>query len=263
MLLSDLALYLIDTFTDKIFHGQATAVCLLAEELNDELLVAIALENKYPETVFVRLQHKQWYVRWFNAQGEIYGTGHGSIAVAAVLFEQYHLKSDTIILNNALGQTTIHRDNDRLYLEYPITHATLGLVTSPLSQYFSIQPLEIWQNGPDLIAYFEHQADVENLNIQVDALKNLVSGALIATAPSTEVDIYSRCFLPRLAGYEETATPAVYPRLLRFWQQKTPKNQYKAFQGLMRRSEIHVMSRDHHIWVGGNCRCYFRGELLL
>lgn len=261
--MSDLALYLIDTFTDKIFHGQTTTVCLLAEELNDELLVAIALENKYPEIVFVRLENKQWYVRWFNAQGEIYGTGHGSIAVASVLFDQYHFKSDTLILHSALGQTKIHRENERLYLEYPITHTTLTQVPASLAQYFSIQALEIWQNGPDLIAYFERQEDVENLNIEVDALKNLVSGAVIATASSIEVDIYSRCFLPRLAGYEETATPAIYPRLMQFWQQKIPKYQYEAIQGLMRRSEIHLLSRQHHLWVGGHCRCYFRGELLL
>jgi predicted PhzF superfamily epimerase YddE/YHI9 len=94
-------------------------------------------------------------------------------------------------------------------------------------------------------------------------LKTLVSGALICTAPATETDIYARCFLPRLGHFEETATPAIYPRLLQFWQQKMPKNSYKAVQGLMRRSEIHFMRREHYIWVGGNCRCYFRGELLL
>lgn len=262
-MLSDLTLYLVDTFTDKIFHGHPTAVCLLEEELNDELLVAIALENKYPETVFARLENKQWYIRWFNALGEIYGTGHGSVAVASVLFDQYRFKSDTLILNSSLGQTKIFRDNERFFLEYPITHVTLGKLPTTFNQYFSIQPSEIWQNGPDVIAYFERHEDLENLSIQLDVLKNTISGGLVCTSPSPEADIYTRCFLPRLGGVEETATPAIYPRLLQFWQQKIPKNSYKAMQGLMRRSEVYFMRRDHYIWVGGNCRCYFRGELLL
>ena len=261
--MSDLALYFIDTFTDKIFHGHPTAVCLLSEELNDELLAAIALENQYPETVFARLENKQWHIRWFNGLGEVYGTGHGSIAVASVVFEQYHCKSDSISLNSSLGQTKVYRENERFYLEYPITHVSLGKVPATFAQCFSIQALEIWQNGPDVIAYFENQEQVEQLNIQLEALKNMISGALVCTSASTEADIYSRCFLPRLAGYEETATPAIYPRLMQFWQQKLAKNSFKAIQGLMRRSEIQFMRREHHIWVGGDCRCYFRGELLL
>ncbi len=261
--MSDLSLYFIDTFTDKIFHGHPTAVCLLPEALNDELLIAIALENKYPETVFLRFEHKAWHIRWFNALGEIYGTGHGSIAAASVLFDQHRFKSDTLILNSSLGQTKIFRENERFYLEYPITHVTLGKVPPSYAQYFSIQPQEILQNGPDVIAYFENQDQLEKLQIQLEALKNLISGALVCTSPAIDADIYSRCFLPRLSGHEETATPAIYSRLWHFWQQKKPKNSYEAIQGMMRRSEIHFKRREQHIWVGGNCRCYFQGELLL
>ena len=44
--------YVVDAFTDKIFHGNQAAVCVLDEWLSEELMMNITKENNFSETAF-------------------------------------------------------------------------------------------------------------------------------------------------------------------------------------------------------------------
>ncbi len=45
--------YIVDAFTDSIFHGNPAAVCILDEWLSDDMMMNIAGENNLAETAFV------------------------------------------------------------------------------------------------------------------------------------------------------------------------------------------------------------------
>ncbi len=44
--------YVVDAFTDKVFHGNQAAVCVLDVWLPDERMMDITRENNFSETAF-------------------------------------------------------------------------------------------------------------------------------------------------------------------------------------------------------------------
>ena len=44
--------YVVDAFTDKIFHGNQAAVCVLEEWPEEELMMSITRENNFSETAY-------------------------------------------------------------------------------------------------------------------------------------------------------------------------------------------------------------------
>ena len=44
--------YIVDAFTDKVFHGNQAAVCVMEEWPNDTLMMDITRENNFSETAF-------------------------------------------------------------------------------------------------------------------------------------------------------------------------------------------------------------------
>lgn len=77
--------YVVDVFTDRLFHGNPAAVCLPGSELSEALMAAIARENSLPETAFAVRAGDVWRLRWFTPQGEIDFCGHATMAAAFVL----------------------------------------------------------------------------------------------------------------------------------------------------------------------------------
>lgn len=44
--------YIIDAFTDKVFHGNPAAICILEQWPSGELMLNMAVENNLSETAF-------------------------------------------------------------------------------------------------------------------------------------------------------------------------------------------------------------------
>ena len=63
--------YIVDAFTDKLFHGNQAAICVLDKWLPEDLMLDIAIENNFSETAFAVKDGKIWQLRWFTPGGEI------------------------------------------------------------------------------------------------------------------------------------------------------------------------------------------------
>lgn len=63
--------YIVDAFTNQIFHGNPAAVCVMDHWLSDALMMAIAKENNLSETAFVVKEPNGYHLRWFTPGGEI------------------------------------------------------------------------------------------------------------------------------------------------------------------------------------------------
>ena len=78
----------------KFLGGNPAAVCLLEEDVSDDLKQKIAEEMKLSETAFVVPQDKtlafdkgtKFALRWFTPTTEVPLCGHATLASAAVLF---------------------------------------------------------------------------------------------------------------------------------------------------------------------------------
>ncbi|BEU88795.1 hypothetical protein TAMA11512_22590 [Selenomonas sp. TAMA-11512] len=81
--------YVVDAFTDTVFHGNQAAVCMTEQWPDEALMMDITGENNFSETAFTVREGNKWRLRWFTPGGEIDLCGHAALAVAYVLFRFY------------------------------------------------------------------------------------------------------------------------------------------------------------------------------
>ena len=63
--------YIVDAFTDKVFHGNPAAVCVLEKWPEEQLMMGIAAENNLSETAFVVKEATGYRLRWFTPTCEV------------------------------------------------------------------------------------------------------------------------------------------------------------------------------------------------
>ena len=80
----DLAIAVVDSFSEKPFSGNPAAVCLLDSPLMKEEMQAIAMEMNLSETAFVEKTKEEgsFSLRWFTPTLEIDLCGHATLAAA-------------------------------------------------------------------------------------------------------------------------------------------------------------------------------------
>ena len=78
--------YVVDAFTDSVFHGNQAAVCVLEQWPPEELMMNITRENNFSETAFTVKEGDKWHLRWFTPGGEIDLCGHATLGTAYVLY---------------------------------------------------------------------------------------------------------------------------------------------------------------------------------
>ena len=88
--------YIVDAFTDRIFHGNPAAVCILRQWLSEETMMNIARENNLSETAFAVKEGDAYHLRWFTPGGEIDLCGHATLACAFVLLNFYESDAEEV-----------------------------------------------------------------------------------------------------------------------------------------------------------------------
>ena len=67
--------YVVDAFTDSVFHDNQAAVCVLEQWPDEALMMNITQENNFSETAFTVKEGEKWHLRWFTPGGEIHKKG--------------------------------------------------------------------------------------------------------------------------------------------------------------------------------------------
>ncbi|KTD50929.1 PhzF family phenazine biosynthesis protein [Legionella quateirensis] len=253
----------IDAFTDKVFHGNPAAVCLLDDWLNDELLLAIAAENNLSETAFIIEAHNGFHIRWFTPNGEISLCGHATLAAGFVLFELERCSTDIITFNSMSGQLSVLRRKDRLTLDFPRLNYVNTHSSENITQLIDQPVLETYDSDLDYLILLANEAQVINAQIDLKKLIKLPKRGLIITSACTEADFYSRCFYPRHSISEDPVTGSAHCVLTPFWANKLNKSNLRAIQGLHRKGELFCELMDNRVFISGYCRWYLKGHLVI
>ena len=74
--------YIVDAFSDRVFHGNPAAICILDQWLPQEQMMDITRENNLSETAFAVKKQDRYHLRWFTPAGEIDLCGHATLAAA-------------------------------------------------------------------------------------------------------------------------------------------------------------------------------------
>lgn len=260
-----IALFQVDAFTDKLFHGNPAAICLLSEWLNDELLQAIAIENTLSETAFILEDSSGFHIRWFTPHGEISLCGHATLAAGFVLFELGRITTDVLRFSSLSGPLLVYQKGEMYTLDFPALPYYPLENTMPIRALFNGTVLGIYESSLDYLVHLPSEVEVAQVAVDMQALMNFPKRGLIVTAHATDsdADFYSRCFYPKYRLPEDPVTGSAHCVLTPFWVDRLGKTQLKAIQGLSRKGEIICQLSDDRVYLSGTCRCYFKGYLQL
>lgn len=253
----------VDAFTDKVFHGNPAAVCLLDDWLNDELMQAIAAENNLSETAFVIKNENGFHLRWFTPNGEINLCGHATLAAGFVLFELRSDLGDRIDFHSISGQLSVLKHKERYTLDFPLLSYSKSATEEYLSSLLDQPILEAYDSELDYLVVLESSSHVANAQVDLKQLAKLPKRGLILTAKSTEADFYSRCFYPKHNIAEDAVTGSAHCVLTPFWSERLQKTQLHAIQGLHRKGELFCEVVKDRVFISGCCRWYLKGQLVI
>lgn len=246
-------IFQVDAFTNESFRGNPAAVCILEEELSDELYLKIAMEMNLSETAFVvkTPDENRFKLRWFTPECEVSLCGHATLSAAHCLFKQYGLQGE-ILFDTKSGRLKAEAHYGNIMLDFPAriplkTEREICDIQRALncSECFSLFRSD---NSGFLLLLFETERAVVELKPDFSKLKELefeyeVHG-LIVTARSDgqekDYDFCSRVFVPWLGINEDPVTGSAHTLLGPFWAERLGKSTVRGYQASNRGGYINV-----------------------
>ncbi|AHE67216.1 PhzF family phenazine biosynthesis protein [Legionella oakridgensis] len=256
-------IFQIDAFTDKVFHGNPAAVCLLKHWLNDELLQAIAVENNLSETAFILEAKDGYQIRWFTPNGEINLCGHATLAAGFLLFELGKGMNETIHFSSLSGPLYIKKKSSRLVMDFPRLNYETVQSAGPWTSLIDKPIAGAFISDLDYLILLANESDVLNAQVDLKSLAKMPKRGLILTAKSNDADFYSRCFYPKHHIPEDPVTGSAHCVLAPFWAERLNKTSLKGIQGSFRKGEVLCDVFAERIHIAGYCKWYFKGHLVI
>ena len=247
--------YIVDAFTDKPFHGNPAAVCVMDRWLSDETMQAIAAENNLAETAFVVREGERYRIRWFTPSMEEELCGHATLATSFVLLTYYEPGADEVRYTSVSGDLAVRRKGDYFELNFPTYELREIPVTDAMEKAFGSHPIHAIL-GLDLNCVFENEDIVKKLSPDYDLLKRLPGRIWNATAKGSEYDCVSRSFTPETAVPEDPVCGSAHCQIADYWASVLGKKIIRAYQASERGDELICEPL-------GNGRIALRGKAVL
>ena len=255
-----LPLYQVDAFTSRLFGGNPAAVVPLEDWLPDDVLAAIAAENNLAETAFVLPRQDPAPLRWFTPAVEVDLCGLATLATAHVLFRHMLAGRDRLAFSTRSGTLTVTRDGELLSMDFPARPASEIGITDDLAAALGRRPAKAYR-ARDIMAVFDAEPDVRELQPDFRRVAALDAFAVIATAPGTEVDFVSRFFAPAQGIPEDPVTGSAHCTLIPYWAARLGKSELTARQLSRRGGELYCRLRGDRVDIAGRAVEYLRGEI--
>ena len=263
--LMDIPYYHIDAFTGAVFSGNPAGVCLLGEWLADEVLQAIAAENRLSETAFLVGEGTDYALRWFTPEAEVDLCGHATLAAAFVLHAHTGIGLDeTITFQTLSGELQVGRTRDLFSLDFPARPGRPVPVADDLAAALGMEPEEVYL-ARDILAVFSDRTAVAQLRPDFERLAKLDCLGIIATArdDSGGADFVSRFFAPSVGVPEDPVTGSSHSTLVPYWAARLGKDSLNALQISKRGGELFCKNRGERVEISGRAVQYLSGTLHL
>ena len=259
---------IIDVFTDKLFGGNPAGVCLLDAWLPDNLLQSIAAENNLSETAFLVRQDGYYDLRWFTPTIEVDLCGHATMASAFVLFEEIEKYAGEIKFKTASGMMAVSRENDMLYLDFPLRPVAPCPMHQTFEKAFAVKPVAVYK-AIDFLVLVDSEQTLRSINPDYSVLKEIKNEAgldsdsfgVIVTASGNDCDFVSRFFAPSAGINEDPVTGRAHCSLIPFWSEKLGKTKLFAKQLSKRSGILFCEDCGERVKIGGKAVRYLRGDI--
>jgi len=262
--MQEIDFYLVDAFSDRVFGGNAAAVCPLEEWLADETLLKMAQQHNQSETAFFVRTDTGFELRWFTTLHEINLCGHATLAASHVIFEYLDYPHTEITFSTRfVGELKVTRNGDWLTLNFPAW--STEAVDNPPALLFSALGIDAAKEvrvGRDYLVEMENQRQVEALTPDIAAMIPL-DKMVCVTAPGEQYDFVSRFFCPGEGVPEDPVTGSAHSMLIPYWHVKLGKTQMNARQVSACGGDLRCEQKGDRVLIGGQATLYLKGRIFL
>ncbi|XP_061882028.1 phenazine biosynthesis-like domain-containing protein isoform X2 [Entelurus aequoreus] len=258
----DIPVFTVDAFTNLPFKGNPAAVCLLKNELRDELYQKIAAEINLSETAFITTikpsedftNGSKFRLRWFTPTTEVNLCGHATLASAAVLFHQKKNVNSAVVFETKSGDLSVVQQGEDLVMDFPLNPPT--------------------KQAPDdfrhliKVAVGDHPVEDVYLNSTTKKLllrladtcdRSVLTGLTVNPAALLSSDASGR-----IKGLIVTMKGSAHTVLGSYWSKELGKKKMLAFQCSSRGGELGLEVKDNgRINIAGKSVTVLQGTITL
>ena len=254
--------YVVDAFTDKVFHGNQAAVCVLEEWPEEELMMSITRENNFSETAFTVREGDKWHLRWFTPGGEIDLCGHATLATAFVLLNWYEKDAKRAVFTTLSGDLTVERRGELLEMEFPAYELRRVAVTDAMADALGVRPKEAYL-ARDLLCVLDDEQTVRALTPDLEKVKTIDGLLVHVTARGTGTDCVSRSFAPKLSVAEDPVCGSGHCHIIPYWADTLGRDELVAYQASKRGGTLYCRREGSKIFMAGKTALYSIDELFV
>lgn len=252
--------YIVDAFTDKIFHGNPAAICVLDKWPTEKTMINMARENNLSETAFTVREGSRYHLRWFTPAGEIDLCGHATLACAFVLLKFYEPDTSQIAFQTQSGTLTVRKQDDLYEMDFPAYDLTPVPVTQEMIDAIGAKPIEAYM-GRDLLCIFEDARTIRELNPDQKKLLKLEGLLLHATAKAMDTDCISRSFAPKCNIAEDPVCGSGHCHIAPYWAKRLGKKRIIACQASQRGGTLYCQIDGNRVKLAGKAVLYSIAEI--
>ncbi len=257
--------YVVDAFTDEVFHGNQAGVCILDREISDEMMQNIASENNLSETAFLIQRNGVYHLRWFTPDVEIDLCGHATLATAYIMMTQVEPEKTSIHFQTMSGELTVEKQGELFTMYFPTRAPKSVQMPELLEKALGCKVLETTLSR-DMVALVESEDVVKNLQPDIEMLRQIskdIAFAVVVTAKGDTCDFVSRFFAPNAGITEDPVTGSSHCTLIPYWYEKINKNEMFAKQLSKRGGSLHCKYLGEKVSISGQAKIYMQGEILV
>ena len=259
-------LFQVDAFTDRPFHGNPAAVCLLDVPRSEAWMQSVAAEMNLAETAFLTPRDEGHDLRWFTPTVEVDLCGHATLASAHILWETSRLASNvTARFHTRSGWLSAMQRDGLIELDFPATPADPApAFAASLANAVGTAVEWAGRSRFDLVARLASAEAVRLATPDLSLIAALPCRGVIITAPGDDGvhDFVSRFFGPQSGVDEDPVTGSAHCALAPYWAGIAGRDTLVGYQASPRGGTVRVQLDGDRVRLGGHAVTVFRGELL-
>jgi len=254
--------YVVDAFTDAVFHGNQAAVCVLDQWPDEALMMNITRENNFSETAFTVKEGEKYHLRWFTPGGEIDLCGHATLGTAFVLMNFYEREAEELVFSTLSGDLKVRRRGALYEMEFPAYELKPVEVTEAMTAALGLRPCAAYI-ARDLLCVLDDEQAVHSLRPDLEKIKQLDGLLVHVTARGRETDCVSRSFAPKLSVAEDPVCGSGHCHIVPYWADRLGRDELVAFQASSRGGTLYCRREGSRVFLAGKAALYSIDELLI
>lgn len=264
MMLSNVAIYTVDAFTNQAFKGNPAGVCMTPGAVSEEWMQNVAAEMNLAETAFLHKVDGSYSLRWFTPEVEVDLCGHATLASAHILWTEGYDDAPELRFMTKSGMLSASREGDWIHLDFPLERDNVCEPPEFLVEALGVPFKYAGRNRLDYIVEVENEDVVKSLRPNKELLKLLEGRGVIVTGRANDqaIDFVSRCFFPGIGIDEDPVTGSAHCCLGPYWQTRLNKNELSALQVSKRGGVLKLKLEGERIRISGQAVTTLKGYLI-